>query len=197
MNQKAFRVLVLVLQTVTFCGTAWATHNIPVKTKKMSLPLVRAYTKCASPTHFPGHNEPLVLPACSPVLELSPTFSLDEKGQGVISLQAGKEDIKLSVGIKGVLKNNSPFTGELTLNATVRLTDDNCVPDGPCTVIDSAAAAGIPVPCVEGTCKLKSTVNTHLSGYVTAGNEANIEIEQIYILDDTLAVFLRPGLVVQ
>ena len=91
------------------------------------------------------------------------------------------------------------FSGFVTMNGMIRLTDTNCVAPGPCTLID--VPFPVQVPCGNvvphshgGKCSVKTTLNTVLSGAITPGSV--VAITDVTLLDPDANPFAVQGVFV-
>jgi hypothetical protein len=195
-------VACVALGSLVVAGSAGAAaYNAPKQAKKMSIEMVTAVNQCTAPTLT--HRPSLALPSCAPVVSTdnnpihSYTFS-DHVGSASVSLQAAKGDVKLGAKSKSVLKNGSPYSGnDLQATATIRTTDNGCGPlfDTDCTIVDFPFPVGL--TCTNGSCKAATaTANATLPGAVHAGDNANIQIGAVTILDEDGDGVARGGLYV-
>jgi len=188
------------IAVVALAASASATFNVPAKASSLKVNLVVAYNVCTSPnaTQFQGAAG---LPACTPPVASTTnnptnvtTFGPKGIAQAVVSVAKG--DIKIAIKASGVLNNGVPANA-INLKATttsVVATSNNChtgtppqspPPNADCTSEDLGPlfSAVFNVPCTNGTCALKSTVNTIIPGTITSGNSANTEISGIGLAD--------------
>lgn len=190
---------------------AFATFNVPAKASLLKINLAVAYNVCTSPnaTQFQG---PAGLPACTPPVATTTnnptnvtTFGPKGTAQAVISVVPG--DIKIGIKASGVLNNGVPANGINLKAATTSViaTSNNChtgtppqspPPNADCTSqnIGPLFSAIFNVPCTNGTCALKSTVNTIIPGAITSGTSANTQISGIGLADPDGDMAFQEGL---
>jgi hypothetical protein len=207
MRQQQYIGAVALLAMGLFASAASATHNHPKTATKLKMSLVRAYSVCSgSPNTFNSSG----LPACDPPVASTSVLKLGPKSVGTLTINAIKRassaDVKLSVKITDVRDS-----GDVLLNTALdcsdcprvsllfRSTEDNCQNTNPCTTYDTppinVMSGQLPrIPCVNGVCKLTTTVNTEVPGMVMPGHGANAEIWDIEIRDSSNNAFMRPGL---
>ena len=150
--------------------------------------------------------------ATEPALVLTPCASIPvsfgAKGScslaGVVQVNPSKQasDIAVTARCADVRAFGGPFSGDLVLASTVRITDDFCASGVPCTRIDVPfpipMACGISAtpPLTPGRCSAKTSFNTLLPGVVVPGESANVEVGQWQVFHGTETVFTR-GLFLQ
>ena len=195
-------VACVALGSLAVASTAGAAaYNVPKQAKKMSVEMVTAMNQCTAPTLT--HRPSLALPSCVPVMSTdnNPIHSyttVDHVGSASSSLQAAKGDVKIGAKSKSILKNGAPYSGnDLQGTATIRTTDNGCgaLFDTDCTIVDFPFPVGL--TCTNGSCKAATpTANATLPGAVHAGDNANIQIGAITILDEDGDAVSRGGLYV-
>ena len=167
-----------------------ATHNHPNFTVPATIPLVRAFAHCSTPSLL--HNPAFALPACNPVVTLS-AFKIAVPGRfGWVKYMAiAGPDLRIIVKIKTVLDaSNNLFNGILNLTFGTRLTDHDC--SGiVCTVVDFPLT--VPVPCVAGDCFTNTTVNNLVPGAFVGLAERNWEFGPMQVLDPSGALYMTQG----
>jgi len=171
-----------------FSGPALADHNHPEKAKIAKINFVTAYEPCTVPTsqHRPPYDDPAL--ACPPVLSTGIdvthkiTFAVD--GRLAANVQVGKGDVKISFKGRGVLDDSAPYNGALQALVSLRATDNACTAPEymtPCTLIDIPFVFDF--GCSIGVCQGKTTVNMVLPDALRDGDNGNIEIGQITVID--------------
>jgi hypothetical protein len=99
----------------------------------------------------------------------------------------GPGDLRIAANVTGVLSNSAltPYSGELSLDAALRITDRNNTPNpggpGPATVQDTSFP--VTVPCASGSCSVATTANAVVPGAVLAGMRAIWELGQVKLYD--------------
>jgi WD40-like Beta Propeller Repeat len=180
-------------QPIPFTGYARPKGATPVSTY-----LTVAYRPCAAPTTT--HGSPLAFPSCSPPVQASDHLTVgtgDANGlpaattgrvryealPGDPSTPASEADAKITVSVTGVLTKPAltPYTGELSADAALRLTDRDNSPAPAGTVEDSSFP--VTVPCSGGECAVTTTANTVVPGAVVEGKRAIWELGQVSLYD--------------
>jgi Tol biopolymer transport system component len=172
----------------------------PKAATPLYVPLVPSYAPCTSPDRV--HASPLTYGSCSAAdatSALLTTGTPDANGQsaklrGDVRLTSFGFDLGIQVNVTDVRNASdlSDYTGELRLNATVRMTDQNSPlrgdRNGPATVGD--IEFGPSVPCaantdatVGSTCSINTSVNTLIPNSLRSGYRANMELGEVR-LDD-------------
>jgi len=195
-------LVLAVALVLTLAAPALATHSRPSQAKQMKTSLVTAYDQCTVPGTV--HQASLSAPACNPAVLSSSTNLANVTTfapSGIAMMNVGAKvvpgDIKITVRGKLIHNNSAPYTGALTLALLVRITDHGCVPPifpNPCTVVDLPLS--VPVACSAGSCVATTTINTLIPSAIAVGNEMNIEIDQITVLDPDGDEAFRQGLFV-
>src|SRR5207302_1136018 len=142
----------------------------------LKAPLTVAYAPCTAPNNT--HGAPLAYGSCAPPQQTSSFLTVgtpDANGQGAksigsVSMRASGADVLYGVSITDVRNKSdlSDYTGQLQLDATLRITDKNSGPNpdgpGPATVTDTHFP--VTVPCaatsdttVGSTCSISTSAN--------------------------------------
>jgi hypothetical protein len=180
----------------------------PIGTGKFVIPLVPAYTVCASANRT--HGPPLVHPSCNPPTQTSPYLSVgtaDVNGKptaGVSRLlvkvlkgdpltPADEADVKLGTKVKDVLRRSdlTDYGGEIRMEVGVRVTDKNNTPHpggtGPGT---GSFTLGWTVPCRKtsattgaANCVLGTTADALAPGMVKESARAIWQMDQVRVYD--------------
>jgi Tol biopolymer transport system component len=168
----------------------------------MRASLVPSFKSCTAPNRT--HGAPLAFPSCNPPQQASAwlTFgAADSNGQptegnGSVSYKAlagdpstpqSEADLKIAVSVVDVLHKTTllPYTGELTADAGLRITDRNNTtsPSGlvPATVQDTSFP--ITVPCSASVCTVTTSANTLVPGAVVEGKRAIWQLGRIEVYD--------------
>jgi len=174
--------------TALVVPAALASHDVPTKANKLVVTFVRAMQQCTGP--FPHtHDAPLAFPACNPV-SASPTLSFGPAGRGqatfAVKLNPAHQavDVKVSVKLLDVRTGDdgtgAPFSGNLLMVAIGRITDHGCDGSGtPCTIED--VPVSVDVPCNDGTCVTRTTLNAVVTGVIVPGAQASYGLGQLAI----------------
>jgi hypothetical protein len=164
--------------------------------------LVPASSACAAPNRT--HGSPLADGSCAPPDQTSAQLTIgtpDANGleastigsvryravAGNPSTPANEADLKIDVSITDVLRKAllTPYTGELAVDADLRLTDRSNTPNpggaGPGTVED--ASFPVTVPCSVGTCSVATSANAVMAGSVLEGRRAIWQLGQVKVYD--------------
>jgi TolB protein len=173
--------------------------------------LVPAYDQCRPASANRTHGPPLGFPSCAPPSQTSGQLTLgtpDSNGQQAKSVSfvrygvqvgnpatpADEANVRIIASITDVRKKSdlSDYTGELSLDQGLRITDRDNTPNpggpGPGTVTD----AGFPVtiPCattadvsVGSTCAIDTTVDALVPNTVKEGRRAVWAIGQVKVYD--------------
>jgi hypothetical protein len=95
--------------------------------------------------------------------------------------------VRINASVTGVLTRSAltPYNGELSLDAVLRVTDRNNTPNpggpGPATGQDTSFP--VTVPCASGACSVATTANTVVPGAVVAGQRAIWQLDQVKLYD--------------
>lgn len=171
-----------------------------LQAKQLKVDMVTAYNQCTAPilTHRPTLAFPACVPARTSANNPANIYEFGPKGKMSVQLQRTTGDIKLKIKGAVILRNGTPYSGAgLTGSVVVRATDNGCGAafDVDCTMVDFPFPVGL--SCTNGKCSASSsTANLVLPGTLHAGDTANIELQQIQILDDDGDVAFRMGLLV-
>jgi hypothetical protein len=164
--------------------------------------LVPAFKQCTAPDRT--HGAPLAFPSCSSPQQTSSYLTVgtpDSNGLaptargsveyttvvGNSATPANEADVKIAVDILGVLNKAglTPYSGELSADAGLRITDKNNTPDpggtGAGTVQDTSFP--VTVPCTSGSCSVATTANAVRPGSVLEGKRAIWELGQVQVYD--------------
>jgi hypothetical protein len=160
--------------------------------------LVPAYRQCAGPTST--HGAPLSYPSCHPPGQASDFLTVgtpDSNGRPAGSVgslrytvtggNTATPDLKIDVSITGVLNKTvlTPYSGELSADAGLRITDGNNIPNpggpGPATVQDTSFP--VTVPCSGSSCAVATSANAVMAGSVNEGNRAVWQLGQVRVYD--------------
>jgi hypothetical protein len=189
--------------TVAVATPALANPNGPLKANKFLSMFVRAYNQCTSPTTT--HNAPLSFGACTPV-ESSTSLKWGPKGQGQAKGTVKTNTLKQATDVAllskfGDVRNqgdDSGFSGTLLVVGTIRTTDNYCVTDGQdCTAVDLPFPVSMPCgtaavpPLAPGKCAAKTSANATVPGVVVPGQEANVELQTLQVLNGADLVFVE------
>lgn len=187
---------------VAFAAPAFATHSRPSAAKQMQTTLAAAYDPCTVPNTV--HQPSFSAPACNPEVLSSAanplnltTFAPSGTAMMKVTAKVVTGDIKITVKGKLIHNNGGPYTGPLTLKLLLRITDHACVPPifpNPCTMIDFPLS--VPVTCSGGGCVANTSINALLPGAIAAGNEMNVELDQLIVTDPDGDDAFRQGLFV-
>jgi dipeptidyl aminopeptidase/acylaminoacyl peptidase len=164
--------------------------------------LVPAFKACTAPNRT--HGAPLAFPSCDPPQQASAWLTLgtaDSNGQptegngsvrykavaGDSSTPQNEADLKIAVSATDVLHMTTllPYTGELSADAGLRITDRNNTPSPsglvPATVQDTSFP--IAVPCSASLCSVTTSANTLVPGAVVEGKRAIWQLGQVQVYD--------------
>ena len=182
--------------------------NGPLKANEYTSWFVKAYVPCTNPTTT--HNPPFgLIQACTPTVNPGSTMSFGPGGAckttAVVllnSLTKKASDVRLRTVCHDILDASqcspiNPFCGAdgvYTLAATIRITDNNCVAAGPCTMdipfpmplYCGSTAARSPSVCFTAT-----TINTIVPGMVVGDKDANVEFSQLQIWRGIVVEFVE------
>jgi predicted acyl esterase len=191
--------------------------------------LVPAYAPCAAPNR--EHGPPLAHGSCNPPQQLSSQLTVgapDANGQvansigrvrlavvtGNPSTQQNEADVHIGVSITDVRRQDTlgDYTGELQVNAGLRITDRLNSPAGtsPATTEDTSfpvttVCTGTGSTSIGSSCTLSSSFNAIVPGAIVEGKRAIWQLGQVEVFDggaDGLAsttpngVFARQGVFV-
>jgi TolB protein len=157
--------------------------------------LVPAYKSCTAPNGT--HGTPLAFGSCAPPAQASSQLTVgtpDANGHAATTVAAVRYsvmphlgDVRITASLAGVLTAGAltPYSGELSLDAALRITDRDNAPNpggpGPATVED--ASFSVAVPCASGSCSVATTANAVAPGAVVAGDRAIWELGQVRLYD--------------
>jgi len=196
----------------------------PKAATPMFIPMVIAYQACASPNR--AHAPPLSHASCEPPVPASGFLTAgtaDANGQaanmvgsvryrvvnGDPGTPADEADVELTVDVTDVRSQGTlaDYTGELAVDATMRITDRLNGSPGAGTVQDigfpvPAGCTATPDPAVGSTCSIATTLDAVMPGAAPEGARSVWQVGQVQVSDggaDGLAatapndVFLRQG----
>jgi TolB protein len=166
------------------------------------VPLTPAFDQCVNSNR--AHGAPLSFPSCNPPRQSSSQLTVgapDANGKvansvgsllyrvvvGNPATPANEADLKIDVSVRGVLSRSdlTPYGGELSADAGLRITDRSNTPDpsgaGPGTVEDTSFP--VTVPCSAGTCSVSTTANAVMPGAVVEGKRAIWQLDQVQVYD--------------
>ena len=191
--------------TCTFTNSR-ASYPRPISANRIRVSLVPAYAACTAPNRT--HGEPLAHPSCSPPSQSSdyltvgpvaangsPANSVGSLGANVIlgdpSPTLDEADVKLSFTLTDVRNKDDllDYTGELEVNAAVRITDrDNGGGSTPGTVADltyafTVACSGTTATAVGANCTATTTADSLVPGTIKEGKRSIWEFGQIAAFD--------------
>jgi dipeptidyl aminopeptidase/acylaminoacyl peptidase len=157
--------------------------------------LVPAFKACTAPNRT--HGSPLTFGSCSPPQQSSSYLTVgtpDANGlaAGTIgsvryTVLPNQGDLRIGVSITGVLTKTAlaPYSGELSADVGVRITDKNNTPNpggpGPGTVQDTSFP--VTVPCVSSSCLVATSANAVMPGSVLQGKRAIWQLGQVTLYD--------------
>jgi hypothetical protein len=162
------------------------------------VPLTPAYQECTSPNRT--HGPPLSDGSCAPPQQTSAHLTIgtpDANGQGASSVGnvvyvVSSGDVEVSASVSDVREQGTlaDYTGELSVEQAVQLTDRSNGPSGdePATVQASPFRFAVPCTATVSTttgssCSLTSSFNSILPGSVVAGRRAIWELGEIDVFD--------------
>ncbi len=163
-----------VAATLGIAGVASATHNEPISAKKLSLSLVTSYSACSG-----GPNTTTVLlplPACDPPVRNDSVCGFGAKGsvKAGVSGSGATETIKFSVKAADITGCEGQT---LALVASVRLTTDDCMSGGSCTVLEGTLQdfpVGLSCVVTDGKCSIKGALPT---GILAPGKNTGLQLQ--------------------
>jgi dipeptidyl aminopeptidase/acylaminoacyl peptidase len=164
--------------------------------------LVPAYKACATPDRT--HGAPLSFGSCSAPQQTSSYLTVgtpDSNGLaasargfmqyttivGNPSTPANEADVQIEVSIVGVLNKSdrSPYSGELSADAGLRITDklNSPSPGGPGAATVQDSSFPVTVPCASSSCSVSTTANALVPGAVLEGKRAIWQLGQVKVYD--------------
>jgi dipeptidyl aminopeptidase/acylaminoacyl peptidase len=164
--------------------------------------LVPAYKPCTTPDRT--HGAPLSFGSCSSPQQTSSYLTVgtpDSNGlaassRGFVqytaivgnpSTPANEADLQIEVSIVGVLNksNLSPYSGELSADAGLRITDklNTPSPGGPGAATVQDTSFPLTVPCSSSSCGVSTTANALVPGAVLEGKRAIWALGQVKVSD--------------
>ena len=171
---------------------ALATHDVPKDGKKFQVSFVRYYPECT----VPNTRNSFDVPSCTdtaPVSSLS--FGPKGSGTGTGTADTKNGDIKIVATLKDVRgADGNPYNGTLYALIVGRSTDHDC--NGQTCTRQDTRTPTEDFQCSNGTCKVKTTVNTLAPGFTKKGNEVNVQVREILIYDPDNKEFLSAGMFV-
>jgi hypothetical protein len=174
----------------------------------MRAPLVPAFKPCSAPNS--QHGAPLSYSSCGAPAQTSGYVTVGTPPQdpansvGSVLIRAfscpacvgpgPNADVRFDVSVTDVRNKSdlSDYTGELQVDAALRITDRNNTPNpgGPGAATVSDTHFPVTVPCattsdttVGSTCSVSSAANAVLPGSVSAGQRAIWELGQVQVYD--------------
>jgi hypothetical protein len=162
------------------------------------VPLTPAYRQCTSPNRT--HGSPLSDGSCAPPQQSSAHLTVgtpDANGQGANSVgsvvyRVSSADVEVNASVTDVreLGTLADYTGELSVEQLVQLTDRSNGPGGDEPATTQASTFRFAVPCAAtastttgSTCSLTSSFNSVLPGSVVAGKRAIWQLGEIDVFD--------------
>jgi hypothetical protein len=164
--------------------------------------LVPAYKACTAPDRM--HGAPLSFGSCSAPQQTSFYLTVgtpDSNGLaasargfmqyttivGNPSTPANEADVQIEVSIVGVLNKSdrSPYSGELSADAGLRITDklNSPSPGGPGAATVQDSSFPVTVPCTSSSCSVSTTANALVPGAVLEGKRAIWQLGQVKVYD--------------
>jgi hypothetical protein len=164
--------------------------------------LVPAYKACTAPDRM--HGAPLSFGSCSAPQQTSSYLTVgtpDSNGLaasargfmqyttivGNPSTPANEADVQIEVSIVGVLNKSdrSPYSGELSADAGLRITDklNSPSPGGPGAATVQDSSFPVTVPCASSSCSVSTTANALVPGAVLEGKRAIWQLGQVKVYD--------------
>jgi len=211
----------MALGLMVVASSAMATHPRPKAATPFYASLVPAYNQCTSGNRT--HAPPLSFASCNPPVQTSPNLTMGSpdangapaNGGGFVRLRevgvddqgvddtdflvvGTLQDTRCKAGVATCGNSNAQdgpdYTGEVQVNATMRITDHNNAPTGAGPFTQTATVVDVPLPPVPGTCANTSatsegglcTINTSLDticGCIAEHKRMNIELSQIKVND--------------
>jgi hypothetical protein len=103
------------------------------------------------------------------------------------STPANEADVQIEVSIVGVLNKSdrSPYSGELSADAGLRITDklNSPSPGGPGAATVQDSSFPVTVPCASSSCSVSTTANALVPGAVLEGKRAIWQLGQVKVYD--------------
>ena len=160
--------------------------------------LVPAYQSCGAPNRT--HGAPLAFGSCAPPLQASSQLTVgspDANGAGANSIgtviyKVVAGDVRIDANVTDVRQKTTlgDYTGELRLDASVRITDKRNGPSETESATVSDAAFPATVPCaattattVGSTCSVSTTFNAVAPGAIIASARAIWEVGAMRVFD--------------
>jgi hypothetical protein len=164
--------------------------------------LVPAFKQCTADNGT--HGAPLAYPSCSSPQQtssyltvgtpdangLAPTARGSVEYTAVVgnsATPANEADLKIEVDILGVLNrfDRSPYTGQLSADAGLRIVDRNNTPSpgGPGAATVQDGSFPVTVPCATSHCAVGTTANAVMPGSVVEGQRAIWQLGQVRVYD--------------
>jgi Putative esterase len=159
--------------------------------------LTPAYGECTAPNR--QHGAPLSYGSCAPPAQTSSRLTVgtpDANGQAASSIgsvvyRVTSGDVEVSASVSDVRNQGSltDYTGELSVEQLVQITDHSNGPNGDEPATTQRSPFRFAVPCAAtvatagSTCSLTSSFNSILPGSVVAGKRAIWELGAIQVFD--------------
>jgi len=163
----------------------------PKKAKGFKGSFTTAFNQCTAPTGT-THAAPLAFPGCAPPVRTSVGNANDNEfnqGNGSASFGitvTGTPDVKLKLKASAIDNNGSPAGNTAQSFSTIRITDNNCAPTSPCTVVDLPFA--VTFTYAAGAASVSTSANAVIPGSVVGGKAANTQIPNVVLTDgDTVS----------
>ena len=171
---------------------AEAADGEPRKAHKAQATLVNAFEECTAPSE--AMDGTLPVPACPAVDSSSGVCDFGPRGTGTVSTRA-KYDLSVSLRLSGLV--NCPDGTVLQMSSTNRITTNSCTISSRCTTVD---LANFPLPgatcaVTNGKCKLKTTINTNVPGFITPFKNTAFGLGRIQIVLGSKAIAMAGVLV--
>jgi Tol biopolymer transport system component len=164
--------------------------------------LVPAYKQCTAPDRT--HGAPLAFGSCSSPQQTSSYLTVgtpDSNGlapasRGFVqyttvlgnpSTPANEADLQIDVSIVGVLNkvDLTPYSGQLSADAGLRITDKNNTPSpgGPGAATVQDGSFPVTVPCTSSSCSVSTTANALVPGAALEGKRAVWQLGHVKVYD--------------
>lgn len=176
------KVIITMGVVALMASVSFGADGEPKKANKYIATLVNAWQECTSPSEATG--APLSLDACPAVDPSGASCNfLADKGKGLVKAKA-KDDISVQVTLT---KLENCEGAVLCGFATARATTNDCTVSSRCTAedqIDFPATATACCTVEKGKCKIKTTVNTLLSGAIPTGENTSVALQEVRVAYD-------------
>ena len=174
----------------------------PLAATPLQASLVPAYKKCTLPNS--NHGPPLAHPSCNPPVPASSYLTVgtsdangieaDSVGSvryavivGDPATPANEADLKIAVSLSHVLNRSglTPYTGQLSTDSVLRLTDklnsSSSSHEVPGTMQD--VSFPVTVPCTPSSCAVSTTANSIAPGAIIERKRAIWQLEKVNVYD--------------